>query len=305
MIKPDVLWGQFKTCKDDAWIGRVCRALGGQDVELDFGQQSMVTAIKLSAGWMDEAVEARRSKWKQQKRNQRGQFSESSADIADMSTLSADKNLSAGQPKTQQCPPPSILPSNSNNIKEPKDSTAIQEEYPTSEVCESPARTAPTHTHAEELPIVAEDKLDAGDALHPSFAEVVNRATSVMCIPVWFCRYWYDQVGPKGANWVGKDNCSIDRRSYARNLNSWYRNAKTKGELDGIRREYDKSFASSGSSFGAGESSTASLGYDTDTSHWVECSKLCYWIYECGYGCEHAKTPPKNCAKCPHFKPKK
>lgn len=45
MIKPETLMAMFSTCDDDAWVGRVCRALGGQNVELDAGQKAMVATI--------------------------------------------------------------------------------------------------------------------------------------------------------------------------------------------------------------------------------------------------------------------
>ena len=49
-----------KTCPDSKWIGDVCRALGGQAVELDFGQTQALNAIRLDSGWMDERIEWQR-----------------------------------------------------------------------------------------------------------------------------------------------------------------------------------------------------------------------------------------------------
>ena len=57
MIKPATLWALCKTCTDSKWIGDVCRALGGQAVELDFGQQQAFNAIQTDSGWMDERIE--------------------------------------------------------------------------------------------------------------------------------------------------------------------------------------------------------------------------------------------------------
>ena len=60
MIKPATLWALCKTCPDSKWIGDVCRALGGQSVDLDFGQTQAFNAIKLDSGWMDERIEWQR-----------------------------------------------------------------------------------------------------------------------------------------------------------------------------------------------------------------------------------------------------
>ena len=57
MIKPATLWALCKTCTNSKWIGDVCRALGGQAVELDFGQQQAFNAIQTDSGWMDERIE--------------------------------------------------------------------------------------------------------------------------------------------------------------------------------------------------------------------------------------------------------
>lgn len=61
----------MKSCDDDQWIGRICRALGEQDVELDYGQQQMVNSIKMDSGWMDERIEAQREKWRERDRRRR------------------------------------------------------------------------------------------------------------------------------------------------------------------------------------------------------------------------------------------
>ena len=56
MIKPTYLWALCKTCTDSAWIGDICRNLGGQDVELDFGQRQVADMIKMDSEWMDERI---------------------------------------------------------------------------------------------------------------------------------------------------------------------------------------------------------------------------------------------------------
>ena len=71
MIKPETLWGLFKSCDNSAWLGDICRALGGQQVSLDYGQAQMVKAVKQDSAWLDERTEAQRAKWQAKKRRQR------------------------------------------------------------------------------------------------------------------------------------------------------------------------------------------------------------------------------------------
>lgn len=81
MIKPATLWSQFKTCDDSEWLGTLCRALGGQDVKLDYGQRQMLAAIQMDSGWMDERIEEKREAWRarQQKKRDKRDLSQSHA----------------------------------------------------------------------------------------------------------------------------------------------------------------------------------------------------------------------------------
>lgn len=83
MIKPALLWSLFKTCDDSKWLGDICRALGRQKLELDFGQKQMMASIMQDSEWHDERVEEEREKarvrikaW----RAKRGGESDSSSD---------------------------------------------------------------------------------------------------------------------------------------------------------------------------------------------------------------------------------
>ena len=67
MIQPSSLWSLFKNCNDSEWIGKVCRALGGQEVDLDFGQKMMVSQIKQDSEWMDERISEQRERWRSKK----------------------------------------------------------------------------------------------------------------------------------------------------------------------------------------------------------------------------------------------
>ena len=67
MIKPESLWTLCKECPDSKWIGDILRKLGGQEVELDFGQQQMFKAISQDSEWMDERIEKNRERERQRK----------------------------------------------------------------------------------------------------------------------------------------------------------------------------------------------------------------------------------------------
>lgn len=72
MIKPESLWALFKDCDNSAWLGDICRALGGQkDVKLDYGQRQMVRVIERDSGWMDRRVDDKREKDRERQRKWR------------------------------------------------------------------------------------------------------------------------------------------------------------------------------------------------------------------------------------------
>ena len=72
MIKPESLWALFKDCDNSAWLGDICRALGGQkDVNLDYGQRQMVRVIERDSGWMDRRVDDKREKDRERQRKWR------------------------------------------------------------------------------------------------------------------------------------------------------------------------------------------------------------------------------------------
>lgn len=109
MIKPATLWGLFKSCDDSTWLGDICRALGGQSVTLDYGQAQMVKTVTLDSGWLDEAVEARRQKWSEKKRGQRG----TKGTCPQLSPVPGDndeKGTTVEMSPVPTCPPPSVLP---------------------------------------------------------------------------------------------------------------------------------------------------------------------------------------------------
>lgn len=71
MIKPETLWNFLKTCTDTGTVGRVCRALGRQQVELNPGEQLVVEMIQNDSKWMDERISAVKERDRERKRIKR------------------------------------------------------------------------------------------------------------------------------------------------------------------------------------------------------------------------------------------
>lgn len=112
MIKPASLWGLFKTCESSEWLGTVCRALGGQEVTLDFGQQQAVRMISLDSGWLDEAVEAKREKWRERQKAHRAKDGAAQDAEGGASVTSHNVTPVTHEGVTAQCHDlPSVLPS--------------------------------------------------------------------------------------------------------------------------------------------------------------------------------------------------
>lgn len=71
MIKPDSLEALFATCPDSKWVGDICRALGGQEVELDMGQQMMLAQVRRDSERMDEWAADQKARWAERQRRKR------------------------------------------------------------------------------------------------------------------------------------------------------------------------------------------------------------------------------------------
>lgn len=56
---------------DANWLGAICRAVGGQKVELDENQKLWVNVINLTSRWMEEAIEKKKADAAERKRAQR------------------------------------------------------------------------------------------------------------------------------------------------------------------------------------------------------------------------------------------
>ena len=102
----------MKTCDDSKWIGDICRALGGQLVDLDYGQRQMVNSIKLDSGWMDERIEEQRERWRDRQRKHRSDKARDIGDIRDNGDMS--QCHTCHDTSVPPSVPPSIRPSNTS-----------------------------------------------------------------------------------------------------------------------------------------------------------------------------------------------
>lgn len=50
MVRPRKLWALFMACDDSRWLGDICRALGGQEVELDAKQRRVLRTLAKPKG---------------------------------------------------------------------------------------------------------------------------------------------------------------------------------------------------------------------------------------------------------------
>ncbi len=61
-IKPDAIWRLFEKCGDSKWLGDICRKIGGQDVELDFGQKQVFEILIAECAIFHNFLAAKREK---------------------------------------------------------------------------------------------------------------------------------------------------------------------------------------------------------------------------------------------------
>lgn len=64
MVRPDSLDAFISTCDSDEFCGKILRALGGQDVELNMGERYLYLTIKGDLDKMNKSYEAKKAKWR-------------------------------------------------------------------------------------------------------------------------------------------------------------------------------------------------------------------------------------------------
>ena len=127
MIKPTYLWALCKKCSDSRWIGDICRYLGGQEIELDFGQRQVAEMIQMDSEWMDErinwnreAARMRQAKAREKRNAEREAQGKASREVTDVTHDNRDNGASREvTPSSRQSVHPSVHPLKINNTPPP------------------------------------------------------------------------------------------------------------------------------------------------------------------------------------------
>ena len=202
MIKPESLWSLCKSCPDSKWIGDIMRALGGQEVTLDFGQKQMLVAVQNDSQWMDERIEEIRERHRKnmkEYRNRKSQESQPHCDRRDShNRLQTDvtANLPTNLPSNQPSNLPSVCVSNIH----------------------APARTPARR----DVPT----------------CETVVSACEVTGVPTWYAKWWHAEMVSR--DWTKVDGSPVSNRNWRPVLKSWWnRDEKDAMHLQEIRAEYE------------------------------------------------------------------
>ena len=75
MIQPTSLWAFVKETDDTELVGRVCRALGGQEVSppLNSAEKAIYNVISMDNEWMNERIEAQKEQWRKRQEKARNE----------------------------------------------------------------------------------------------------------------------------------------------------------------------------------------------------------------------------------------
>lgn len=98
MIKPTSLWNFIHECEaeDAEYIGRICLALAGKNVEFTRAEKIQFMSIAKDNKDMDDRIHEQRERWRIQKQEQRGQ--KKSASVRE------DKKCPQVSARTKDCP---------------------------------------------------------------------------------------------------------------------------------------------------------------------------------------------------------
>ena len=247
MIKPESLWCLLQDCTDSKWLGDICRALGGQEVELDFGQQQALKIIRRDSELMDERMEVQREKERERKRNLRLS--------RDVPGTTRDNTMSRGQTNVPQCPGDNtghrnvprttrdtVVPRRQTGVPQcPGDNTGVPGTNrcpapsihpaippslpPTNQPSNSVCANAHAHTR-EDLPVDKAVEGEVRDPTVPSLKEVVAIATTAMNIPETYARWWYNKMQAVG--WRTTSGLAINHANWRPMLAAWHNKAGEK-----------------------------------------------------------------------------
>lgn len=220
MIQPTSLWAFVKETDDTGLVGRVCRALGGQEVSppLNSAEKAIYNVISMDNEWMNERIEAQKEQWR--KRQEKARNEKKLKDKKSVTHCHGDKhdvtvtNECHGD-KTKVTVPSSLPPSLPSSLN-----TLSNESV---RILRAPAQESDT-------------KIDTpptrGDI--PTETTVVTAATSVMGVPEEFARWWYREMTAR--DWTSTDGSPIGIRNWRPTLKAWF-NRATPEELAEVKRQ--------------------------------------------------------------------
>ena len=230
MIKPQTLWGLFKTCDDSKWLGDICRALGRQDIELDFGQNQIKSLIEQDSGWYDENIAENRKEEKERKaayREKKRKEAVQNKGVQTENVPDCPRDI-AGQGGVPDCPGDNCV---SRDVPHPYIHTDIHTDIPTRVhtldiskenecVTKKPTVCACVGTETRKIPTIEDVKRAAEDSLHRSPCEV---------IPEPFYTDWYQMMTM--ADWRDANGRDILQFGWKRKLAYAWRDEKRERRL--------------------------------------------------------------------------
>lgn len=272
MIQPTSLWAFLKETDDTELVGRVCRALGGQEVTppLNCAEKAIYNVITKDNEWMNERIEAKKEQWRK-----RQEKSRSEKKVKDKKSVTHCHGDNKSVTVTKEChgdntnvtyPPslPSSLPPSLNTLS----NESVYITRTPAQECDSEIKTHPTR----------------GDI--PSEKTVVTAATTLMGVPEAFARWWYKEMMAR--DWANTDGSPIGNRNWRPTLKAWF-NRSTPEELTEIKRQ--------------AAARPTPVSYKPED--WLLCAERCaaFAAGRCTAGkivppqCRPHPTPPEECDK--------
>ena len=197
MIKPVSLWNFLHECDlaDAEYIGRVCLALTGKEVEFSRAERIQYAMIAKDNADMDERISVKKAADRERKRAWREKESEkergrtrTDADIVGQTVKDAE-----GADSASSSIHPSVRPS-----VHPEDNNV-----------------------SVSVPRARKSNL-------PTESQVVSVAKSAMMVPEHYARWWYREMVGRG--WANTDGSTVDGSNWRPTLKAWYKRA-TPAEL--------------------------------------------------------------------------
>lgn len=197
MIKPVSLWNFIHECdlSDAEYIGRVCIALTGKEVEFTRAERIQYAMIAKDNADMDERISVKKAADRERKRAWREKESEkergrtrTDADIVGQTVKDAEGADSASS---------SIHPSVRPSVRPEDNNVSVS------------------------IPRARKSNL-------PTESQVVSVAKSAMMVPEHYARWWYREMVGRG--WANTDGSTVDGSNWRPTLKAWYKRA-TPAEL--------------------------------------------------------------------------